>query len=175
MEKILRHVQLYCSWEKRVWQLTHLIAKDYLSNHQCILLKFSRLVQHIDCNKRCKYYLAILNSSQVVGFLLINNNNLIISVERSPILAPSQNYCWRDNTVAAHAPSVVIAVHACTVTWFDSDNQSGSRDSGYANFQSIHSNNFESCLSTLEESWLVGDQLTNSVTSTFGSAKDWSF
>ena len=58
----------------------HLIAKDYLSNHQCILLKFSRLVQHIDCNKFCKYYLGILNSSQVLGFLLINNNNLIISV-----------------------------------------------------------------------------------------------
>ena len=69
-----------------------LIAKDYLSNHQCILLKFSRLVQHIDCNKRCKYYLGSLNSLQVVRFLLINNNNLIISVERSPILASSQNY-----------------------------------------------------------------------------------
>ena len=49
-------------------KLTHLIAKDYLSNHQCILLKFSRLVQHIDCNKRCKYFLGILNSLQVVDY-----------------------------------------------------------------------------------------------------------
>ena len=71
----------------------HLIAKDYLSNHQCILLKFSRLVPHIDCNKSCKYYLGILNCLQVVGFSLINNTNLIISIERSPILALSQNYC----------------------------------------------------------------------------------
>ena len=161
---------------KTCLKLMHLIAKDYLSNHQCILLKFSRLVQHIDCNKSCKYYLGILNSSQVVGFLLVNNNNLIISVEQSPILAPSQNYRWRDNTVAAHALSVVIAVRAWTVTWFDSDNQSDSRYSWYANFQSIHSNNFESCLSTSNgEIWLVGDQLTNSVTLTVGPAKDWRF